>query len=515
MSEDRNNISLRADYVRDVLPEYFATDYPNLIEFLESYYDALDSDGNFGKIIKDLYEIRDIGKTDLKYLDSLFAEIGLNLSSQFISNPREILKNLAKFFRVKGSLYSAEGFFRGFFDTYVEIEYPKEKIFLLDDPLSIIGPNSPKKIQDGRLHQILSHLIRTSVPLKQWEQLYKKFVHPAGFYLHVDAQLYTNPKYKPVGVLSDATPLNLRIETDSSIPRMSVDTRIISKTDMGNIDILVIDGTTEYTCGQNTRTFEYANVLDYADSEGWFIKDSYGRAIEGPGLSVQSSSDAGLYDSNEINVAALSLSYTLKTEDSNYQPGLTEVNGEPYSIFEAAPARIKTLGAETPTSTSSLIQINVPQELNKTLSQITRGDSKTYISRMYLQGDYSSTKLEIALPGLGDTFGGDYFCIGDNLDAANHTTPFVSTTAPVIRVDNILDSNGMLDINIRKNGTGNISVKFNLSHKFNSIYEWIKYDSNAVFNINSFNYGDNQNMKNVTIQELRNRNLLYLKDAII
>jgi len=515
MSEDRNNISLRADYVRDVLPEYFVTDYPNLVEFLESYYDALDSDGNFGNTIKDLYEIRDIGKTDLKYLDSLFAEIGLSLSSQFISNPREILKNLAKFFRVKGSLYSAEGFFRGFFDTYVEIEYPKEKIFLLDDPLSILGPNSPKKIQDGRLHQVLSHLVKTSVPLKQWEQLYKKFVHPAGFYLHADAQLYTNPKYKPVGVLSDATPLNLRIETDSSIPRMSVETRVISKVDMGNIDILVMDGFKEYTCGLNTRRFGYRNVLDYTDSEGWFIEDSYGRALEGPGFSIQSSANGGIYSNKEINLAAINLSPTLRTEDSNYQPGLTEVDGERYSIFEASPATIKTLGTETPTLTSSLIQINVPQELNKTLAQITRGDSKTYISRMYLQGDYSSTNLEIALPGLGDSFGGDYFCIGDSLDAANHATSFVSTTAPVLRIDNILDSNGILDINLKKDGPGNITVKFNLSHKFNSIYEWIKYDSNAVFNINSFNYGDNQNMKNVTIQELRNKNLLYLKDAII
>jgi hypothetical protein len=73
----------------------------------------------------------------------------------------------------------------------------------------------------------------------------------------------------------------------------------------------------------------------------------------------------------------------------------------------------------------------------------------------------------------------------------------------------------MLDVNIKKTGTGTINVKFNLSHKFNSIYEWIKYDSNAVFDINSFNYGDNQSMRNVTIQELKNKNISYLKDAII
>ena len=516
MSEDRNHTSLRADYVRDILPEYFVADYPNLIQFLETYYDALDSDGNFGGTIKDLYEIRDIGKTDLKYLDNLFGEIGLSLSSQFVSNPREILKNLAKFFRVKGSLYSAEGFFRGFFDTSAEVEYPKDKIFTLDDPLSILGSKSSKKIQDGRLHQVLSHLIKTTVPLKDWEQLYKKFVHPAGFYLHGEAQLYTNPKYKPVGVLSDATPLNLRVETDSALPKLAVDTRIISKTDMGNSDILIMDGHKEYVCGSNTRRFQYANILDYADSEGWFVEDSYGRALEGPGLSVKNSVDAGLYSNKEINIAAIDLSPTLKSEDSNYQPGLSEVPGEPYTIFEAAPAKIKTLDAITGITTSStLIQIDVPLQLNKTLEQITRGDSKTYISRIYLNGDYSSTKLDIALPGLGDSFGGDHFCIGGDSDAANHSSYVVSASAPVLRVDNILDSYGMLDVNIKKTGSGTIEAKFNLSHKFNSIYEWIKYDSNAVFDINSFNYGDNQSMRNVTIQELRNKNMLYLKDAII
>jgi len=515
MSEDRNNTSLKADYVRDILPEYFASEYPNLIQFLETYYDALDSDGNFGDTIKDLYEIRDIGKTDLKYLDNLFDEIGLSLSSQFVSNPREILKNLAKFFRVKGSLYSAEGFFRGFFDTTSEVEYPKDKIFTLDDPLSILGPKSSKKMQDGKLHQVLSHLVKTTVPLKDWEQLYKKFVHPAGFYLHAEAQLYTNPTYKPVGTLSDNTALNLRVETDSAEPRVAVDTRIISKTDMGNIDILVMDGFKEYACGSDTRRFQYANVLDYADSEGWFIEDSFGRPIEGPGLSVKNSVDAGLYSNKEIHVAAIDLAPTLKSENTKYQPGLTEVPGERYTIFEAAPAEIKTLNTITPTTTSALTQINVPQELNKTLEQITRGDSKTYISRMYLTGDYSSTKLDIALPGLGDSFGGDHFCIGSDSDAANHSSAVVSASAPVLRIDNILDSNGMLDINIKKTGTGAISVKFNLSHKFNSIYEWIKYDSNAVFDINSFNYGDNQSMRNVTIQELKNKNMLYLKDAII
>ena len=40
----RFNHSLRKNAVVEVLPEYFVTDYPNLVTFLESYYDNLDSD---------------------------------------------------------------------------------------------------------------------------------------------------------------------------------------------------------------------------------------------------------------------------------------------------------------------------------------------------------------------------------------------------------------------------------------------------------------------------------------
>ena len=31
--------------VREALPEFFTQDYPNLVTFLEKYYDYLDSDG--------------------------------------------------------------------------------------------------------------------------------------------------------------------------------------------------------------------------------------------------------------------------------------------------------------------------------------------------------------------------------------------------------------------------------------------------------------------------------------
>ena len=52
------DITIRQDLISQVLPEYFTTDYPNLITFLETYYDYMDSSGEFGECLKDLYDKR-------------------------------------------------------------------------------------------------------------------------------------------------------------------------------------------------------------------------------------------------------------------------------------------------------------------------------------------------------------------------------------------------------------------------------------------------------------------------
>ena len=92
---DRLEISFHKNLVKEVLPEYFTSDYPNLITFLESYYDFLDSGDNFGALINDLYTIRDIEAASLKQLDNMFREFAMGMSQSFFKNPREILRNLS------------------------------------------------------------------------------------------------------------------------------------------------------------------------------------------------------------------------------------------------------------------------------------------------------------------------------------------------------------------------------------------------------------------------------------
>ena len=172
--------------VKEILPEHFATEYPKLVEFLEAYYDYMKKDDEgFSYLINSLYQARDLNTTMLSQLDSIFLEIGLGQnSSDFDINPRLVAKLFANFYREKGSLNSAKLFFRGFFNEEIEVEYPKNNMFIVNE--SRLGADSLRYIQNDERYQIHSILIKSGVSISRWETLFKKFVHPAGFYLAGD-----------------------------------------------------------------------------------------------------------------------------------------------------------------------------------------------------------------------------------------------------------------------------------------------------------------------------------------
>jgi len=202
---NRKAIDFRTSRVEDVLPDYFKEDYPNLIKFLDYYYDFMDSDGThaFNSEIYELFRAKDIESTSLALLDNIFKEIGLGASQKYFTNPRQVAAFLAKFYRIKGSLYSAEGFFRTFFNEQPTISYPKENIFIVSE--SQIGTESQRFIINNDIYQIFSILIKMSRPVSQWKDLYKRFAHPAGWYFAGEVLL------EGVGDLidSDGMPLSI------------------------------------------------------------------------------------------------------------------------------------------------------------------------------------------------------------------------------------------------------------------------------------------------------------------
>lgn len=190
---DRREVIVRTNKVKEALPEYFVSDYPNLIKFLDYYYDFMDGDDssganfNFGEEVKNLYRNRDIEAASLKNLDQLIYEIGNELTSADIfGDPRKAAKRLAKFYRTKGSPESLKMFFRMFFGEEIELEYGKNNIFTVGE--SFIGSESLKYLHNNGLYQLYSVLIKSGLELNKWKDIYKKFVHPAGWYFEGSLQ---------------------------------------------------------------------------------------------------------------------------------------------------------------------------------------------------------------------------------------------------------------------------------------------------------------------------------------
>jgi hypothetical protein len=195
LDKKRRHINLRTAKVGGVLPEHFAAAYPKFISLLEHYYEFMDSDGSSTEMLNHLFAARDINETELDLLS--FIEDELLLGGSYFqgfanqdATPQEReaqLRAAANFsnimFRSKGTRFAIEWFFRSFYGIDAEVVYPKENIFKVGDVNSRIGADSLRYLTNDELYQTFALLVRVGVPISQWKDLFKLFVHPAGMYL--------------------------------------------------------------------------------------------------------------------------------------------------------------------------------------------------------------------------------------------------------------------------------------------------------------------------------------------
>jgi hypothetical protein len=250
---DRRNLTFNTSKVVDVLPEYFQSENPQLIQLLNAYYEFMDSDDNVNDKLSNLLKARDIGSVSLDFLDFLLTETGLGIRSSQVLDPITIARNFPDYFRYKGSLFSAKYFFRMLYNEEVTIQYPKDQLFIVGE--SKIGPESLKLIQNGKLYQILSILIKSSQPISEWRTAFKKFVHPAGFYLggevlsesSVDLSLDSMPNIifdseQPSLLVSSLSEINIQAPFVEPTAIIDSDTislnRILSNYDSNALDTL-------------------------------------------------------------------------------------------------------------------------------------------------------------------------------------------------------------------------------------------------------------------------------------
>lgn len=235
---NRREIAFPKNSVKEVLPQFFRTEYPKLITLLDEYYHYQDEDTSPTKLINELFYNRDITQTDLDLLEYIEDELLLGQAYfEGFADKRAAAKYSNTLYRSKGTKYSIEQFFRTFFSIDPEIIYTKEQVFKLnggDDfreielealeeaskgspvfpateygqldsdgarttyqnylqdnyrATSQIGFDSQKFLTNNKLYQQFAILIRSELAQSEYIQPYKLFVHPAGMFVGSEVQI--------------------------------------------------------------------------------------------------------------------------------------------------------------------------------------------------------------------------------------------------------------------------------------------------------------------------------------
>jgi hypothetical protein len=303
---NRRELEFQQSHVGTVFPEHYATEYPKLTSLMESYYKFLDSDEtDFGNKIKSLSKSRDIGQTATSNLTFIEDELLLGQNYlQGILDQRTGAELSNNFYRTKGSKFSIERFFRAFFNTDPTIVYGKDLTFNVGE--TNIGPESGKFIQDDKIYQFWGILIKTGVPVVDWLDMYKLFVHPGGMYVGASVEIVAEATFGMQGFFylndQDTTPVQVGGEANFGMSQF------------GETLAKVTHGAERYRLRTDNMSFEdFADSSRYAtgsDSAGeiQFFADRYNTMIGMSDITVfrvDHDSDKGLLTSLDTSLETI------------------------------------------------------------------------------------------------------------------------------------------------------------------------------------------------------------------
>lgn len=210
---NRRELSFPRNAVKDILPEFFQTEYPKMISLLNEYYEFEDGDTSPSQLIHELFYSRDITQTDIELLSFIEDELLLGQSYfEGFADKRAAAKYSSTLYRSKGTKYSIQQFFRTFFGIDPDVIYTKKNVFKVGEEDSQIGLNSQKYITDNKLYQTFAILVKSDIAFSEWKEPYKLFTHPAGMFIGSEVQIVsevTDTLTAPLVVIEPPPPITI------------------------------------------------------------------------------------------------------------------------------------------------------------------------------------------------------------------------------------------------------------------------------------------------------------------
>ena len=177
--------------VTTIVPEHIQLEKPELMAFMEAYYDFLDQPDQPGAFLKSLPAHRNLDLVGAEFLEMLQRELAVPIPENVVADKNKLYKNITDIYLSKGAEPSFKALFRLIFNDDIELFFPRVDILKPSDGKwdstnnrwkNDDGKLSVKKfIQDSRYYQSFSYVIKTGQTIDNWKDVVKKLLHPAGF----------------------------------------------------------------------------------------------------------------------------------------------------------------------------------------------------------------------------------------------------------------------------------------------------------------------------------------------
>lgn len=177
--------------VTTIVPEHIQLEKPELMAFMEAYYDFLDQPDQPGAFLKSLPAHRNLDLVGAEFLEMLQRELAVPIPETVVADKSKLYKNITDIYLSKGAEPSFKALFRLIFNDDIELFFPRVDILKPSDAKwdstnnrwkNDDGKLSVKKfIQDSRYYQSFSYVIKTGQTIDNWKDVVKKLLHPAGF----------------------------------------------------------------------------------------------------------------------------------------------------------------------------------------------------------------------------------------------------------------------------------------------------------------------------------------------
>jgi hypothetical protein len=115
------------------IPGYIRENFPELIKFIEVYFEYLENEHASAYYQNTLPQQRDLETQDEMFLSSIESELGLFVPREFESNPRDFYYYVTDLWRSKGTKEAIETFFRLLLNDQIIVRFPWDKVLKPSD----------------------------------------------------------------------------------------------------------------------------------------------------------------------------------------------------------------------------------------------------------------------------------------------------------------------------------------------------------------------------------------------